>query len=153
MSRETFAFLFQLLSAFSVVVSLVYLAFQIRENTRAMRRAATFDIIRDLSEQNRMLITVPDLSELYLKTVEKPQELTAKERLRFSSVVMHSLASFEIALDYHRDGLISDEHIGKYTQVILQLFENPVVMEWWEKEGHLMFSQRLYDLVSERRAA
>ena len=62
MSKETFQFLFQLLSAFSVVVSLVYLAFQIRENTRAMRRAASRDIIRDLNELGRMFIEFPDLS-------------------------------------------------------------------------------------------
>ena len=98
MSTQYFLFLFEAISAISVVVSLIYLAFQIRGNTRAMRREATRDIIRDLNEQNRMFITVPDLSVLYLKTIEQPQELTAVERLRFQSVVTYSLASFEMAL-------------------------------------------------------
>ena len=153
MSTEFFLFLFEVISAISVVVSLVYLAFQIRGNTRAMRREATRDIIRDLNEQNRMVITVPDLNELYLKTLEQPQELTAVERARFRSVITYSIASFEMALDYYKDGLLSNEHIEKYTKGILQLFENPVVMEWWEKEGQFTFSQTLGDLVLERRAA
>lgn len=153
MSTQFILFLFDAISAISVVISLVYLAFQIRGNTRAMRREATRDIIRDLNEQNRMLITVPDLSELYLKAFEHPGELTAGERARFQSVITHSLASFEMALDYYRDGLLSDEHIEKYTQAILQLFEKPVIMEWWEKEGQFVFSQSLRDLVTDRRVA
>jgi len=152
MSTQPFLFVFEVISAISVVVSLIYLAFQIRGNTRAMRREATRDIIRDLNEQNRMLITVPDLGELYLKTLEQPQELTAGERLRFQSVITYSLANFEMALDYYRDGLLRDEHIEKYTEGMLQLFENPVVMEWWEKEGQFIFSQALQDLVSARRS-
>ena len=152
MSTQLFLFLFEVISAISVVVSLIYLAFQIRGNTRATRREATRDMIRDLNEQNRMLITIPDLGELYLKTLDKPQELTAGERLRFQSVITYSLASFEMALDYYKDGLLKDAQIKKYTERMLQLFENPIVMEWWEKEGQFIFSQTLSDLVSERRA-
>lgn len=150
MSSQLFLFLFEVISAISVVISLIYLAFQIRSNTRAMQREASRDIIRDLNDQNRMLITVPDLGELYLKTFEKPQELTAAERLRFQSVITHSLASFEMALDYYKDGLLRDEQIKKYTKGLLQLFENPIVMEWWENEGQYIFSQTINDLVSER---
>ena len=36
---EAFGFAAQLISTISVVVSLVYLAFQIRENTRSMRKS------------------------------------------------------------------------------------------------------------------
>ena len=151
MPIEYILLIFEGVSAISVVVSLIYLAFQIRDNTRALRREATLDITRDLNEQNRMLITMPDLGELYLKSFEQPQELTASERLRFHSVVTSSLASFEMALDYYKDGLLSNEHIEKYTKGMLQLFEYPIVVEWWEKEGQFIFSQTLHDLLSERR--
>ena len=41
---EAFAFVVQLLTAISIVVSLVYLAAQIRENTRAMQRVTSYVI-------------------------------------------------------------------------------------------------------------
>ena len=150
---EAFAFVVQLLSAISIVVSLVYLAFQIRENTRAMRRAATRDIARDLNEFNRMLIEAPDVDHLMLKATERPQELTAAERMRFQAVVAYLLSSFEIARDYHADGLLGDETIEPYTQAVRQFFENPVVVEWWENQGQFQFSRRIRDLASEGRAA
>lgn len=149
MSYETFSFLFQLLSAISVIVSFIYLAFQIRQNTRAMRRAAGRDIVRDLNELGRYFIEFPDLNELYLRALEKPQELTAGERFRFERLITHVFSSFEMALEYHRDGLLSDESIDQYAQAILPLFDNPAVKEWWEKEGQFSFSQRFRGLVSE----
>jgi hypothetical protein len=153
MSYETFSFLFQLISAIGVIVSFVYLAVQIRQNTRAMRRAASRDIVRDLNEFGRMFIEYPDLGKLYLTALEQPQDLTAEERFRFERLVGYVFASFELALEYHGDGLLSDEGIEAYTQSILQLFERSAVAEWWGKEGQYTFSQRFRDLVSERRAA
>ena len=150
---EAFGFVVQLLSAISIVVSLVYLAVQIRENIRAMRRAATRDITRDLNDLGRFFIEMPDLNELYLKALGQPQELTAAERFRFERLITHTFSSFEMALEYHKDGLLGDETIETYGRAVLQLFESSVVMEWWEKEGQFTFSQRFRDLVSERKAA
>ncbi len=153
MSYETFSFLFQLLSAISVIISLIYLAFQIRQNTRTMQRAASRDIVRDLNELGRYFIEFPDLNELYLRALEKPQELTVAERFRFLRLITYVCSSFEMALEYHRDGLFSDESIDTYAQGILPLFDNPAVKEWWEKEGQFLFSHSFRDLVSEREAA
>jgi len=153
MSFQAFSFLFQLISAIGVIVSFVYLAVQIRQNTRAMRRAASRDIVRDLNELGRLFIETPDLIDLYLTANEQPQDLTAQERFRFERLVGYVFASFELALEYHGDGLLSGEGIEAYTQSILQLFESSAVKEWWEKEGQSTFSQRFRDLVSERRLA
>jgi hypothetical protein len=150
---EAFAFVAQLISTISVIVSLVCLAFKIRQNTRAMRRAAARDIVRDLNELGRYFIEMPDLDELYLRALEQPQELTVAERFRFQRLIAYISSSFQMPLEYQRDGLLSDEDYEAYAQSILQLFESSVVMEWWEKEGQFVFSQRFRDLVSERRAA
>jgi hypothetical protein len=148
---EAFGFVVQLLSAISIVVSLVYLAVQIRENTRAMRRAAARDVTRDLKDWGRFFIETPDLNELYLKAIGQPQELTAAERFRFERVITYTFSSFEMALEYNKDGLLGDETIETYGQGVLQLFDSPAVMEWWEKEGQF-FSKRFRDMVSERKA-
>jgi len=149
---ETFAFVAQLISTFSVIVSLVYLAFQIRENTRSVRRAAERDITRDLNDLGRYFIEMPDLAELYLKALAQPQELTAAERLRFERLLTHTVSSLQMAFEYHAAGQLGDETMQAYSQGVLQLLDNPAVMEWWEREGHV-FSQRFRKLVSRWRAA
>lgn len=84
---EAFAFVAQLISTISVIVSLVYLAFKIPQNTRAMRRPAARDIVRDLNELGRYFIEMPDVDELYLRALEQPQELTVAERFRFQRLI------------------------------------------------------------------
>ena len=150
---EAFAFVVQLLSAISIVVSLVYLAVQVRENIRSMRRAAVRDITRDLNAIGRYFIEMPDLDELFLKALGQPQDLTVAERFRFERLITHQLSSFQMALEYHKDGLLGDETIDTYSQGVLQLFDSPAVMEWWEKEGQFHFDQGFRNLVSERKAA
>ena len=114
MSFQSFSFLFELISAVGVIISFIYLAVQIRQNTRAMRRAASRDIIRDPNDLNRFFIQSPDLVELHLTANEHPQELTVEERFRFQRLITYMFASFELALEYHRDGLLGDESIEAY---------------------------------------
>jgi hypothetical protein len=141
------------IGAFGVIVSLIYLAVQIRENTQAMQREATQDIIRSLNELGRFIIESPDLAALFLKASERPEELTAEERLRFQMLITFALSTFELAIGYHRDKMLSDEHIELHAQGIRPLFENPVVVEWWEEGAKGMFSPELRDLVSKGPAA
>ena len=112
MTLQDLANLGEVIGAIAVIISLIYLAVQIRENTQAMQREATQDIIRSLNEQLRFVIESPDLAALYLKASERPEELTAEERFRFQSVVTFSFTIFELALGYHRDKMLSDEYIG-----------------------------------------
>jgi hypothetical protein len=149
---EVLGFVVQVLSAISIVVSLVYLAVQIRENIRSMRRAAAREITRDLNDLGRYFIQLPDLNELYLKALGQPDELTVAERFRFERLITHTFSNFQMALEYHQDGLLGDETIEPYGQSVLKTFDSPAVMEWWEREGQFVFNQRFRDLVAERKA-
>jgi hypothetical protein len=153
MTLQDLALLGEVIGAFGVIASLIYLAFEIRHNTQAMRRAATQDIIHSLNEMLRFFIESPELAGLYFTASERPEELTAEERFRFQSLLTLAFSNFELALHYYRDGLLGDEMIEGYARGIHPLFENPVVVEWWEKEGQSMYSQELDDLVSKQTVA
>jgi len=61
MSLTEYSFIFDVLSAISVVISILYLGYQIRQNTRAIRRTVARDIVRDLNELGGFFIEMPDL--------------------------------------------------------------------------------------------
>jgi hypothetical protein len=153
MTLQDLALLGEVIGAFGVIASLIYLAFEIRHNTQAMRRAATLDVIRSLNEQARFFVESPELAGLYFTASERPEELTVEERFRFQTLLAYVFSNFELALEYYRDGLLGDEMIEGYARGILPLFENPVVVEWWEEEGQSMYSQELNDLVSKQTVA
>lgn len=67
MPLESLTLLFELAFAIGVIVSLVYLAVQIRQNTGAIRRAAAREIVRDLNDHGRFLIESPHLVQVHLR--------------------------------------------------------------------------------------
>lgn len=149
MEIQSLALVFDAVSAIGVVVSIAYLAYQIRQNTRALRRSASRDIVRDLNELSRLFVERPDLAKLYLKTNETPQEITVEERFRFETLLAFIFSNFNMALEYHRDGLLSDPSVEVYSQSILALFENKLVNEWWLAQGRVLYSRELQALVSD----
>lgn len=79
-----------LVSAFAVVVSLIYLAHQIRQNTRAMEqgdrtaRATAFSVSATNYRENRKLIyTSAEMTRIYRKGSADPASLTDDEKYRF----------------------------------------------------------------------
>jgi hypothetical protein len=148
MTLQDFANLGEVIGAIAVIASLIYLAFEIRQNTRAMRRAATQDIHRSLNDQTRCLVESPDLAALYFRASQRPEELTGEERFRFQMLLAYVLSNFELAIEYYREGLLSDDVIEGWVKGIHPLFENPVVVEWWEAQGQGLFSPELGDLLA-----
>jgi hypothetical protein len=150
MTLQDLANLGEVIGAIAVIATLIYLAFEIRQNTRAVRRAATQDIHRSLNDQSRCLVESPDLTALLYRAGQRPEELTGEERFRFQFLLTYVLSNFELAIEYYREGLLSDDMIEGYVKGIHPLIENPVVLEWWEAEGQGMFSPELGDLLSKQ---
>ena len=76
--------------AFAVVISLGYLAHQIRQNTRAMEqgdrtaRAAAFSVSATNYRENRKLIyTSKEVTDIYRRGSADPETLTDDERYRY----------------------------------------------------------------------
>jgi hypothetical protein len=114
------------------------------------RQALRASVRRDLPTAT---LSGLDLCELYLKALGQPQELTPAERFHFERLMTYISSGFATALDYHEQGLLDDEMIETYGQGFLQVFDSPVGMEWWGREGNFSFSQTFRDLVSERKAS
>ena len=153
MTLQDFANLGEVIGAIAVIASLIYLAFEIRQNTRAMRRAATQDIHRSLNDQTRCLVESPDLAALYFRASQRPEELTGEERFRFQMLLTYVFSNFEMAIEYYREGLLGDEMVEGFVKGLRPLFENPLVVEWWEAEGQGTFSLELRELLSKQPAA
>ncbi len=73
----------EFVGAIAVVATLVYLALQIRQNTRALGHAEQRAILEDGNRWRANLIQDPEIAELYRKGLLDPNALDPIERLRF----------------------------------------------------------------------
>ena len=100
LSLEDLGNIGELISAVAVVVSLVYLASQIRQNTRQIdentraAQAAAFDSsISHAFVARQMIIENEKVASIYLKGLDDPESLSDEDRLRFRLTIHNILWS------------------------------------------------------------
>jgi hypothetical protein len=97
----------QIVAAGGVIVTLVYLAVQIRQNTRAIRRSAYQELLNYITNANLMLTADRSLCELSIRVRDGLETLEEPDQMRmlawFGTVFRHYQNAFRL---YH-DGLIT----------------------------------------------
>ena len=69
--------------ALAVVITLIYLAVQTRQNTEAVRHAFTRGVMEDANAWRFRIVENPELSELFRNGLRDPESLNANDKNRF----------------------------------------------------------------------
>ena len=111
MNWESFGLIEGIISSLGVVLSLVYLATQIRAQNRESRISS----IHDINESFRNAISSfqdPVLADLFARAKDDFESLTETERLQFISMMQGVLRVWEDAFHQHKEKRLP-EHIWK----------------------------------------
>ena len=109
MTLENLANIGEFVGGIAVIISLLYLALQIRQNSKIVRAAA----YQSFNEANaRVLHTMaqgPPAAETMTKGLADIRSLSPAESFQFITLVVSLLQSFQTAYFQHRDGLLPDD--------------------------------------------
>jgi hypothetical protein len=95
-----------MLGAVGVILTLIYLARQIRQNTRVMRLSTSQSVATAARDWNRPLLQDPELAWTFQLGTEDPTKLDPKEQARFVELCFSLLRMFEDAhYQYHQGAL------------------------------------------------
>ena len=72
----------EFVGAFAVVLSMLYLAVQIRQNTAELKRSAFRDVHTTYSELRRLAIESPEISRLHFTALNDPESLSVQDTYR-----------------------------------------------------------------------
>jgi hypothetical protein len=75
--------------ALAVIITLVYLTFQLRQNTKAIEHSTSRGVLDDANQWQYKVIDNPEIAELYIAGM-KGDDLSSSDRLRFS-LLMNTL--------------------------------------------------------------
>jgi hypothetical protein len=124
----------------AVVITLIYLAIQIRQNTRMMRASAHHAANHLAVEINLALGTDPRVSEVLLLGSKDPSELDPNQSLMFH-LMMRSI--FSGAEDFYiqtREGLLNPDMWKSRKHSMRQYLLRPGIYAWW-RENQPLFSK------------
>ena len=143
-SREVFG-------AIAVVISIGYLAIQVRESTRTAKLAATRELFAEFHLAVSANTADDIITEIWLVGVRDRSRLTHADRFRFGQTVYRIIAAFEQQYLH----LIENSINTKYFESQIGAFEAtvtyPGVRDYWEavqKGFHDDFQHYVNELIS-----
>lgn len=123
----------ELLGAIGVILSLIYLSVQIRQNTHSVRRASE----RQGSEKNAVALRcLADYSELFAGDrlgFDRLANLEPDERTRFDMIWGMWMQAAEQTFADVREGVQTPEYAVPYRDLIRDLFASPGGGQWWSE--------------------
>ena len=109
MSIQDLGSIGELIAAIATIATLIYLATQVRQNTRALKSATFQNISGEMGKNVEPILNNADLAALMVKGNNDPSSLSAEEKLRYSSILTASLRRLESVYVQHKLGSIDEE--------------------------------------------
>jgi hypothetical protein len=123
--------------AIAVVVTLGYLAIQVRQNTSALRSTATQGAHDESAAVYDLLSGDATLADIFVRGLTSPEELTSTETARFFSVSMAYMFRYQNWYLQTRSGFIEKELLESWGRVLRQLSGTPGFQEFWRQRAHI----------------
>ncbi|MGR8948212.1 MAG: hypothetical protein ACU84Q_09215 [Gammaproteobacteria bacterium] len=124
----------ELVAAIATVATLIYLAIQIRMNTRATKEAATRSLLLANSEATMAMVSDGDLADILLRGIYDSGELKSPERLRFNGYLFSYYNQVDYAYEIFRAGDLDERTWNKISKEIPAYIGSPGGRKWWSQD-------------------
>ena len=125
----------EIVGALAVVVSLAYLASQIRTQNRESRAASVHQVIEGYRSSIAVLHE-PEMAEIWLSAMEDFDSLAPSHRLRFVIYLTVALRSFEDAYFQFREGRLEAETWRALLAPLVDVKSTRSFNRFWELRRH-----------------
>jgi hypothetical protein len=136
MNWEMLTALGQLAAVFVGIPSLIYLAVQIREQTKERRQSAVNVVTAQWGDLTCALHDSAEFSTIFLRGVQSFTGLDPVSKLRFSAFFNRFLNYFEGMYFSHCDGILTASSWDKIERSMSDLIAYRGVQQWWETRKH-----------------
>src|SRR3954468_2898505 len=131
MNWEMISAIGQMLGAIGVIISLIYLALQIRNQKTESRRASINLLTTHWSDLMKAHVESEEFSALWLRGVESFDSLDATSKLRFSAHLGRFLRTADSLYLYLREGGMNDQLWGGLERTLAGTVAYPGFQQWW----------------------
>ncbi len=148
MSTRNFREYAELIGIAALVISLIVVVYELRQNTNALQGTAT-DAISE--RQQFELYWSSEIAPVFVKAIKDPEQLTASETWQLSEWHTSAIAARQSEFSQYRLGLIGDSDWQTTEGVIQFMFSFKWSQDWWEAYREIPwnddFKQRVDDLI------
>lgn len=121
----------ELIGAFAVVLSLVYLSRQVHQNTRALRTGNAATVLVNFQDIARPFITDREAGAITLRAMQEDDTLTPSEKLSAYAWFFVLLKSGELAYAQYRNGELDEAFWEASLEFFLAYWTTPGMRTYW----------------------
>ena len=128
----------EFVSSIAVLITLIFLVIQMRQNAKLMRRA---NARQAMDANSRALVALLDegVSEIFIKGLNSIESLSEVERYRFDNAFANWLYACEGAFLDEREGTFPSDQIVVFKNAVPGYLTTAGGKQWWE-ESQTWFS-------------
>jgi hypothetical protein len=149
---QTLGAIGQLATGVVGIPSIIYLAVQVRRQTKERRQAAVYSLTEQWGDITDSLHDNAEFAEIFLCGVRSFNQLDPVSKVRFSSFFNRLLTFFESMYYSRQQRILTDASWGAVERTIEDLFSNKGVQEWWQlrRRWHTIQFAQVVDQVIAR---
>ena len=131
----------EVIGTVAVVVSLIYVGAQVRQNTRSTKLATGQNLSRDMRDVLMSLYADSEFSKAYLDAQKDVEHLTGAERFRLYVFTQCYLRTMENAFYQHRNGVV-DEYVWESHVANMRFTRNTAITSaFWRDRQHVFATE------------
>jgi hypothetical protein len=125
----------EFIASLGVLITLIYLAIQMRQNTKAVRLNTAHSITEELQNTFGLIASDESLSEVFIKAAQN-EELSGINRLRFYTLMSNLVRVYENAYLQNREQAATADHWDGLTRMMIDVTKMPAFPVYWEDRKH-----------------
>ncbi len=139
----------EIVSSVAVVVSLIYVGLQVRQNTRALR-ASTYSAVvgNSIAILNSMSET-PEFTEFFVRVQSDPDAATPAELMRFHMSLLSGFRHWDNLYYQFRNGMLDRAMWESYDRTMTTWLDSAAWRDWFTRNA-ACFSEDLQALLAQR---
>ena len=125
MNWELAGILAEVISATAVIVTLVFLAFELRSNRRATQSAAVEAAATGFNTMNTTIISDPEFAEIFVRSQAGDESITPIDLFRCQMLMQSYINHYTTLKKYHDNGILPDVDWRGYSVAMAALTNSP----------------------------
>ena len=106
-SLATWVSLAEIASAFAIVITLLYVAYELKRSTFVLNSDVNQKLLDAIRSWEQLIIVNNELADIYIRGPEEYKNYSKENRLRYRLLIIQYLATWEQAFEDHKAGLIN----------------------------------------------
>ena len=141
----------ELIGAVGVIITLIYLAVQIRQNTSALKATSHQEATREAADFVAQIAGDGDIARILSKGGKDWNCLEGDEKLRFSMLLFRVFFNFQNTYNLHQNGGIDEEYWESQLGVMMWFMGMPGVRSWWDV-GKIQLRKSFVEFIEQQIA-